>query len=601
MATFNPSSFYRTRRDTVSQAAAGNDSNDELDSDVEQDSDGLPDLDNDSDVSFDAEDIVLSDHDTDSEVGTSDDEDGDNDEVPEDDDTFMTAKSGRKWSFDPPRQRRTAAVNIVTEQEGVNPDVAQCVETISDSFGVYMTDKMIEDVVRYTNQHMDTKYADGVDQTNSAFRHTDLVELKALLGLLISIGASKGRNENVSDLWQEGPFSRPFFRAVMGRNRFQWLLRSLRFDNKETRAERLQTDKLAAISGIWNDFIGNCLDSYRPGPFCTIDEHMVGFRGRCSFIMYLPSKPDKYGIKVFALVCSHCFYLYNAKIYTGKEGTQPVRDLGSKTVLTLTEPIMNSCRNITMDNWFTSVPLAEKLLEKKLTCVGTIKKNKPDIPQKFLPQRGRAELSSLFGFEDDKTLVSFVPKKNKAVILLSTMHRDAAVDPVTSKPDIILFYNQTKGGVDTCDQMIKSMTVKRKSRRWPQIIFYRIVDFACLNSFIVWRTMSPQSTIRRRDYQMELAMELAKPYIIRRSQIPELRKSVTRAMEACGIDLPVHRPIAPVVDDKLGKRRRCHMCPRQLERKIRQMCKRCKRPVCSEHSDSVITCRVCTEGEEESN
>ena len=316
--------------------------------------------------------------------------------------------------------------------------------------------------------------------------------------------------------------------------------------------------------------------------------------------MYLPSKPDKYGIKVFALVCSHCYYLHNATIYTGKDVTQPVRDLGSKTVLSLTEPIMNSCRNITMDNWFTSVPLAEKLLERKLTCVGTIKKNKPDIPHKFLPQRERAELSSLFGFEGDKTLVSFVPKKDKAVILLSTMHRDAAVDRETSKPDIILFYNQTKGGVDTCDQMIKSLTVKRKTRRWPQIIFYRIVDFACLNSFIVWRTIFPQSTIRRRDYQMQLAMELAKPHIIRRSQIPELRKSITFAMKACGIDLPVHH-MAPDTDDEPATKRRCHVCPRKLERKIRQTCKKCKRPVCNEHSKNIITCHVCTEAEDEGN
>ena len=34
--------------------------------------------------------------------------------------------------------------------------------------------------------------------------------------------------------------------------------------------------------------------------------HMIGFRGRCSFIMYLPSKPDKYGIKVF---CTYLFAL----------------------------------------------------------------------------------------------------------------------------------------------------------------------------------------------------------------------------------------------------------------------------------------------------
>ncbi|KAM3620416.1 uncharacterized protein V6R79_022974 [Siganus canaliculatus] len=36
--------------------------------------------------------------------------------------------------------------------------------------------------------------------------------------------------------------------------------------------------------------------------------------------------------------------------------------------------------NITMDNFFTSAPLAEKLLKKNLTIVGTLRQKKPDIP-----------------------------------------------------------------------------------------------------------------------------------------------------------------------------------------------------------------------------
>ena len=41
-----------------------------------------------------------------------------------------------------------------------------------------------------------------------------------------------------------------------------------------------------------------------------------------------------------------------------------------------------------------------------------------------------------------------------------------------------------------------------------------------------------------------------------------------------------------------AKRRRCHICPRDLERKIRQRCEKCKRPVCGEHFDNVIKCNV---------
>jgi len=125
--------------------------------------------------------------------------------------------------------------------------------------------------------------------------------------------------------------------------------------------------------------------------------------------------------------------------------------------------------------------LAEELLGLWLTCVGTVKKNKPDIPSELQSSVTREPMSSIFVFDGFKTLVSFVPKK-KAVMVLSTMHHDSAVDQQTSKPEINLYYNATKGGVDTCDQMVKNMTVKRKTNRWPMAVFYRMVDFAALNA-----------------------------------------------------------------------------------------------------------------------
>ena len=313
-------------------------------------------------------------HDTNTETeGESEPDDYDDRDT---DENFFTAKSGRKWEKVPPRGRRTAAVNIVTEREGVNPEFLPLIDCVRDSIGLFITQNMIQDITIHTNQEINRRNAVPGQEVEIDHKYTDEVEMEALLGLLLAIGASRGRSESLTDLWQDGPFSRPFFRAVMDRKRLQWLLSCLRFDNKDDREVRKQMDKLAPISDIWNEFVENCKIAYRPGPICTIDEHMVSFRGRCSFIMYLPSKPDKYGIKVFTMVCSHCYYVVNANIYTGKEpGAPPTRDLASKVVQQLVEPIKNSCGNVTFDNWFTSVALAELLLEQKLTCVVTLKKN----------------------------------------------------------------------------------------------------------------------------------------------------------------------------------------------------------------------------------
>lgn len=75
-------------------------------------------------------------------------------------------------------------------------------------------------------------------------------------------------------------------------------------------------------------------------------------------------------------------------------------------------------RNITTDNFFTSVPLAEHLLEKGLTIVGTLRQNKPDIPAVLKSSWSSEVHSTEFGFNDSMTKISYVRKKGKALPLL---------------------------------------------------------------------------------------------------------------------------------------------------------------------------------------
>ena len=39
--------------------------------------------------------------------------------------------------------------------------------------------------------------------------------------------------------------------------------------------------------------------NYNLGRELSIDEHMIGFKGRTSFIQYMPKKPTKWGLKAY--------------------------------------------------------------------------------------------------------------------------------------------------------------------------------------------------------------------------------------------------------------------------------------------------------------
>lgn len=112
----------------------------------------------------------------------------------------------------------------------------------------------------------------------------------------------------------------------------------------------------------------------------------------------------------------------------------------TQSVVRLSKPISKSNRNITADNWFTSLETTDELERMGLTYVGTMRKDKREVPKEFLPNRQRPANSARFAINCQRTLVSFTPEKNKGVILISTMHHDFDVNDVKNKPEIVCYY-----------------------------------------------------------------------------------------------------------------------------------------------------------------
>ena len=109
----------------------------------------------------------------------------------------------------------------------------------------------------------------------------------------------------------------------------------------------------------------------------------MAFNGKCSFKVYMPSKPDKHGIKVWTCCDSKSSYLLNAKIYKGKELDKKETGQAERVVKDLVYMLKDTGTNVTMDNFFTSIKLSKDLLDNGLSILGTIRKNKKEIPPSF--------------------------------------------------------------------------------------------------------------------------------------------------------------------------------------------------------------------------
>lgn len=390
------------------------------------------------------EDVIENDPD---DASTSEEESTDEEEEPaEMENNFLSKDGTLLWSSIPPtdRRRMLGAMKERSPQGPTRYAVAR-VSSIQAALELFLPDSVTQIVLDMTNKEGRRVYG-----TN--WSDMDITDLRGYLGLLILAGVYRSSKEAVESLWH-AEHGRAIFRATMPLKTFFTISRVIRFDDRETRPARRAGDKLAAIREVWDKWVLLLPKMYNPGSDVTVDERLVTFRGRCPFKQYMPNKPGKYGIKIWAACDSRSSYAWNMEVYTGKPGDgQREKNQGMRVVLQMTEGLHGN--TITCDNFFTSYALGQELLKRKLTMVGTVRRNKPELPPALLETRERARFSSLFAFTDTCALVSYSPKKRKVVTLMSTFHREATVSPrEDQKPQIILDYNSHKGGVDNLDKV----------------------------------------------------------------------------------------------------------------------------------------------------
>ena len=77
-------------------------------------------------------------------------------------------------------------------------------------------------------------------------------------------------------------------------------------------------DKLKKVRPVVNHLTNKFKNIYIPGENISIDESLMKFRGRLSFVQFNPSKRARFGIKFYKVGSSENGYCWNFKMYTEK-------------------------------------------------------------------------------------------------------------------------------------------------------------------------------------------------------------------------------------------------------------------------------------------
>lgn len=436
----------------------------------------------------------------------------------EDSQHICLSRNGQiEWFPFPVGEDLNSATNMVKMVAGPTGLAEEHIHDILSSFELLIPDSIQKIILDMTNLEGRLVFGDQ-------WKEMDNLHLHAYFGILILAGVYKSRGESTENLW-DAETGRAIFGATMSLQSFRAISRVIRFDDRESRPARQRKDKLAAIRTVWDKWVERLPLLYNPGSNVTVDKRLVGFRGHCPFRQYMATKPVRYGIKIWTVCDAVSSYAWKMQIYTGKpQGRAPEKNQGTQVVLDLTQGL--SGHNVTCDHFFTTYSLGQELLKRKLTMLGTVRKTRTELPPQLLSVKNRPVHSSNSVFTANTALVSYIPKKGKNVMLMSTLHRDGRISGRADlKPDAVLDYNATKGGVENLDKLLSCYSCQRRTLRWPLVIFFDILDVSAFNAFVIWVAVNPEwkqnKLQRRRFFLEELGKALVTPHIQRRQHVPK--------------------------------------------------------------------------------
>lgn len=407
-----------------------------------------------------------------------------------------------------------------TGTEGLQINIPHNAEAI-DVYRLFLSEDLLEAIATETNRYAHQVINNTtLTRTSRLHKWNDIGtnDLKIFFGIIMWMGLNV--RPTLRDYWSTSVLYENKITKLMPRNQFEIILKMLHFSDNTSAPEG---DRIFKIRSLIDKLHTNFQNTLTPGEEIVIDETMVPWRGRLSFRQYIPGKKHKYGVKLFK-ICSTEGFTWKLQVYTGATQNKEL-GLGERVVLELCEGLYNEGRTLYTDNFYTSVSLARKLLNKDIHLVGTIRKTRKELPKSVINRK--LQVDELYGEENDEGIVimKWKPKKNKEVQMLSTKHglntenvigrkkrrttdNENENGPQKKKPIAIIEYNKGKCGIDKSDQMASYATCVRKGIKWyRKVAFELLTGVSVVNAYIIYKKVtSKKLTISKFREQLCLSL-----------------------------------------------------------------------------------------------
>ncbi|KAK3103740.1 hypothetical protein FSP39_021492 [Pinctada imbricata] len=345
--------------------------------------------------------------------------------------------------------------------------------------------------------------------------------MRAFVALNIIIGVRQlPRLENY---WStDERFGDPYVSSILTKTRFMKINQYIHLRDTSNAPGRNDPnhDPFFKVRNMIDLILPKLREVYKPGQNLSVDEGMIGFKGRVHFRQYMPAKPTKWGIKVWQICESESGYCCGFEVYTGKkrDGTRQF-GLGYDVVWSLSETYHNQNRHLYFDRFFSSVTLAEHLELVNTYVCGAIMANRKGIPDEV--KKAKLKQSGQLIQKQKGNLVATAYKDKRQITFLSTCAPPGRDE--TGRPHVNTSYNKRMGGVDKLDQMCSYYPVGRSGTKWWRYIMWYLVNMVIVNAWIVFQKSVkdpvPPKGYDHLQFRMDVADQLMAGYTSKKYRV----------------------------------------------------------------------------------
>jgi hypothetical protein len=430
---------------------------------------------------------------------------------------------------------------------------------------LFLPPGLVQHWADYTNDYAQRRGAERGWRTTTS-------ELYAFIGVHIYMGICPLPQWH---MYWSAEYQQPFVASVFPRWRFEQLLRYFHIaPPSDADAPR---DPLSRARPLIQSLNQSFARQYLPSRCLALDETIVAFKGRSSMKQYIPSKPHKWGYKIWCLANEN--YLLHFEVYEGKPANGAAIGSTLQTALRMTANYHHQQHVIFTDNYFTSPALAVALLQKGTLLCGSVRSNRREMP--VIPQERVDSLRYGEWIQRQKhDLCVAVWKSRKPVWVLYNhcsprqttsleQWNDAHERVSVGCPRAVEDYFFNARSVDVINQLHYSYLIGRKSKKcWWRLAWW-LIDMCIVNAFKLW-SMQNQG-VSHLSFRERLMHSLVKLFAADRHAV--------QASRGADVSVALARDHFP---ERTEEARRCMYCKHSGDDSHRSVyiCHHCKVHLC---------------------